>query len=104
MKVVFLMDGVPLTEFIFTRMPGDSYRRRFGSLAVTVFIRTKRMFSLTSPLTDGVVGGHEGRFSRDPLPVFYAGDPCGQFWHGQGCPLFDAVSYTHLTLPTTRMV
>ena len=31
-----------------------------------------------SPLTDWVVGGgggHEGRFSRDPLPVFPTGDP-----------------------------
>ena len=35
--------------------------------------------------------GHEGRFSRDPLPVFSAGDHCEQCWHGQGCPLFDVV-------------
>ena len=54
-----------------------------------------------SQLIDGVVGrgtewdwgggGHEGRFSTDPLPVFSAGGPCEQFWHGQDCPLFDAV-------------
>ena len=36
-------------------------------------------------------GGHEGQFSRDPLPVFSAGSPCEQFWHGQICPLFDVV-------------
>ena len=36
-------------------------------------------------------GGHEGRFSRDPLPVFSAGSHCEQLWHGQGCPLFDVV-------------
>ena len=36
-------------------------------------------------------GGHEGRFSRDSLPVFFAGGHCQQFWHGQGCPLFDVV-------------
>ena len=34
-------------------------------------------------------GGHEGWFSREPLPVFSAGGPCEQFCHGQGCPLFD---------------
>ena len=31
------------------------------------------------------------RFSRDRLPVFSAGVPCEQFWHGQGSPLFDVV-------------
>ena len=40
----------------------------------------------------GSSGGHEGRFSRDLLPVFSAGGPCEQFWHGQGCPVFDVVS------------
>ena len=35
--------------------------------------------------------GHEGRFSRDPLPVFSAGGPREQFWHRQIRPLFDAV-------------
>ena len=44
--------------------------------------------------------GHEGRFSRDPLPVFSAGGPCEQFWHGQGCPVFDVVHPAFL-LPTT---
>ena len=39
-------------------------------------------------MTDLVVGGNEGRFSRDPLPVFSAEGPCEQFWYGQGCPLF----------------
>ena len=41
-------------------------------------------------------GEHEGWFSRDPLPVFSAGGPCEQFWHGQGRPLFDDV---HPALP-----
>ena len=51
--------------------------------------------------------GHEGRFSRDPLPVlffffFFAGGPCEQFWHGQGCPLFDVrVVHSAFPLPTT---
>ena len=36
-------------------------------------------------------GGHEGRFSRDPLSVFSAEGLCEQLWHGQGCPLFDVV-------------
>ena len=43
-----------------------------------------------SPSADWVIGGCggggglEGRFSRYPLPVFSAGDPGEQFWHGQG--------------------
>ena len=37
-------------------------------------------------------GGHDGQFSRDPLPVLSAGGPCEQFWHGQGCPFFDVVN------------
>ena len=45
-------------------------------------------------------GGGEGRFSRDPLPDFSAGDHCEQFWHGQGCPLFDVV-HRAFPLPTT---
>ena len=55
-----------------------------------------------SPLTDWVVGGgggHEGRFSRYLLPDFSAGGPCEQFWHGQGCPLFDVV---HPAFPLPR--
>ena len=43
---------------------------------------------------------HEGRFSRDPLPVFSAGGPCEQFSHGQGCPLFDVVAHPPFPLPT----
>ena len=39
----------------------------------------------------GRPGGQEGQFSRDPLPVILAGGPCEQFWHVQGCPLFDVV-------------
>ena len=42
-------------------------------------------------MTDWIIGGHKGRFSRDPLPVFSAGSPCEQLWPGQGCPLFDVV-------------
>ena len=53
-------------------------------------LNSKHLFALhinTSPvqlrpLTDWVVGVHEGRFSRDALPVFSAGGPCEQFWHG----------------------
>ena len=36
------------------------------------------------------MGEQEGGFTSDPLPVFSAGGPCEQFWHGQICPLFDA--------------
>ena len=52
-------------------------------------------------MTDKVVGGHEGRFRRDHLPVFSAGGPCDQFWHGQGCPVFDVV---HPAFPLPIMV
>ena len=38
---------------------------------------------------DRVIGGFEGRFSRDPLPVFSVGGHHEQFWQGYGCPLFD---------------
>ena len=43
------------------------------------------------PWLTGLLREHEGWFSRDPLPVFSAGGPYDQFWHQQGCPLFDAV-------------
>ena len=43
---------------------------------------------------------HEGWFSRDPLPVFSAGDSCEQFCHGRGCPLFDVI-HPAFPLPTT---
>ena len=46
------------------------------------------------------LGGHEGRFSRDPLPFVFAGGHCKQVWHGQGCPLFDVV-HPAFPLPTT---
>ena len=52
-----------------------------------------------SPLTNRVMGVHEGRFSRDPLQVFCAGGHCEQFWHKQGCPLFD-VAHPAFPLPT----
>ena len=45
--------------------------------------------SVSSPI--GSSGGHEERFSRDPLSVFSADGPWKQFWHGQGCLLFDVV-------------
>ena len=57
-------------------------------------------FSL-APWQIGSSGGHEGHFSRDPLPVFSAGCPCEQFWHGPGCSLFEAV-HPVFPLPTTE--
>ena len=48
----------------------------------------------------GRQGEHERRFSRDSLPVFSAGGPCEQFWHGQECLLFDVV-HRAFPLPTT---
>ena len=43
------------------------------------------------PRPIGSSGRLQGRFSRDRPPVFSAGGPCEQIWHGQGCPLFDVV-------------
>ena len=57
-------------------------------------------FSLFSPLTQWVFGGHKGRFCRDPLPAFSVGGPWQQFWHGQGCPLFGVV---HPAFPLLTM-
>ena len=53
------------------------------------------------PWLTGLLGQHEGWFRRDPLPVFSAGGPCEQFWHGQGCPLFHVV---HPTFPLPTMM
>ena len=36
---------------------------------------------------------------RDNSAVFSAAGPCAQFWHGQGCPLFDGV-HPAFPLPT----
>ena len=45
-------------------------------------------FSSVCPLMDCVMwegkgGGHEGQFSRHPLPAFSAGGPCEKFWNSQ---------------------
>ena len=45
-------------------------------------------------------GGHKGRLSRGPLPVFSAGGLCEQFWQGRGRPVFDGV-HPACPLPTT---
>ena len=42
-------------------------------------------------------------FIRDSLPVFSAGGPCEQFWHGQGCPLFDVVHSAFPLPPTLQL-
>ena len=55
---------------------------------------------LTVPWLSWPSEGHEGRFSRNPLPVFSAGGPCEQFWHRQEYPLFDVV-HPAFALPTT---
>ena len=70
---------------------------RFSSLAITA----NGEVQFTSALCGiGSSGGHEGRSSEEPLPVFSAGGLCEQFWHGQGCPLFDDFHPT-FPLPTT---
>ena len=45
------------------------------------------------PWLSGSSEGHEVQFSRDPPPVFSAKGSCGQFWYGQGFPLFDGVKH-----------
>ena len=64
---------------------------------MTIFIPRNVQFN---PFTDWVVGGQGGLLSRDPLPVFPAGDPCEQFLQGQGSSLFDVV-HPAFPLPTT---
>ena len=54
-----------------------------------------------SALTDWVIGGREGRFSRDFLPVFFfAAGPCEQVRRGQECSFFDVV---HSAFPLLTM-
>ena len=48
----------------------------------------------------GCRGNIRRRFSRDLLAVFCARRPCEQFWHGQGCSLFD-VAHPAFPLSTT---
>ena len=52
--------------------------------------RTIPQFS-SVPLPIRSWGENEGRFSRGHPPVFSVEGPSEQFWHGQGCPLFDVV-------------
>ena len=81
--------------FIFLRrrhsLPSVFYASSFADIEFVFTYQILRIHAMFSPLTDKVVGGeggwHEGRFSREPLPVSPAGCPCEQFWHGQRCPL-----------------
>ena len=80
-----------------------------SSLYSLTGINTPTHYDATSLFTSvqcldwlGRLGGHEGWFSRDPLPVFSADGPCEQFWHRQGCPLFDVV-HPAFSLLTTAM-
>ena len=61
---------------------------------------TSKQFSSVQSLYRLVVGGHEGRFSRNPIPVFPARGPCEHSWHGQTCPPCDVV-HPEFPLPTT---
>ena len=56
-------------------LPGEGFSTQFISV----------------PWLIGSSRGQEGPYSRDLLQAFSAGGPCEQFWHGQGCPLFDVV-------------
>ena len=44
--------------------------------------RRWRRYSVQSLDRLGRRGGHEEQFSKDPILLFSAGGPCGQFWHG----------------------
>ena len=55
----------------------------------TIYLISVRFISEPRPIGSSV--GHDGRFSRVPLPVVSADCLCEQFWHGQGCPLFGVV-------------
>ena len=63
---------------------------RLRMLILSILLwQTSVQFS-SAPWTTGSLGGHEGRFHRDP-PVSSAGAPCEQVWHGQGSPFIDVV-------------
>ena len=66
----------------------------------TIYLISVRFISEPRPIGSSV--GHDGRFSRVPLPVVSADCPCEQFWHGQGCQLFDVV-HPALPLLTTAL-
>ena len=71
-------------------------------------VRRLKQFSSVLWLIGSSIGGGgelEGRFSRDPLPVFSAGGTCEQFWHGQGCPLFDVAqpAFPMLTMASSTL-
>ena len=51
-----------------------------------MYVQGVELSSVPWPIVS--LGGHEGRFSRDRLPVFSSGGHCEQFWHGQGRPLW----------------
>ena len=80
------------------------HRFRHGSTAVRkVEEGHQSLFSSVQSLDWlGCRGGREGWFSRNPLPVLSAGDPCEQFWHGQGCPLFDVLSFGEAVMACDR--
>ena len=62
---------------------------------MTLKVGSVQLSSSTEWVVEGLGeggGAREGRFGRDLLPVFSAGGPCEQFWHGQGYLLFDVVN------------
>ena len=67
---------------------------------MAVSISRRRTCHHFSPLTDNSLGGHEGRYSRNPFPILPARGHCEQFWSGHGCPLFNVVPPA-FPLPTT---
>ena len=52
------------------------------------------------PGPKGSSGGHQDRFSRNPLRTFLAGGLCEQFWNGQECPVFEVIPQTFPLLTT----
>ena len=81
MQLTILCNSIPCAGHFFLSAPSDGVR-----------------FSSVQSLDRS--GRPGDRFSRDPLPVFSAGGPCEQFWHGQIRPLFDVVTQA-FPLPTT---
>ena len=83
-------------------------------ITVNYTLHIMRLPERGSPLTDMVVGhtggagwgggrGEGGQLtddSADSRPVFSTGRHCEQFWHGQGCQLFDFV-HPAFPLPIT---
>ena len=65
-----------------------------------IIMRMQSVQFSSVPYTIGSSGGHAAERQQRSSSSLVCRRPCEQFWHGQGCPLFDVVHQAFL-LPTT---